>query len=276
MLNKEGVIEQQQIDKVTPDEIRLKKGGIAIVECFQNIPCNPCYTSCKRGAMRVMENINDLPQVNAELCNGCAICVTNCPGLAIFVIDGSYSNEVGTLKLPYEFLPLPQIGETVSGLDRRGNNICDAKVLRVINAPAQDKTAVVWLEVPYKYLMTVRFFKAKQEKERGAQEELEEAPPQNAQKEGLAEEEIMLCRCEGISLKQVRECIRRGLTTVDEIKRATRAGMGPCSGRTCRQLIQNEIAKMTGVKVADQPLPTYRAPSTPIRMELLAAEEEDD
>ncbi len=279
MLKKEGVIEQEQLESVTPAAKRLKLGGIAITECFQNIPCNPCYISCKRGAMRVMENINDLPQVDADVCNGCAICVSNCPGLAIFVVDGSYSNDVGTVKLPYEFLPLPQVGDIVLGLDRRGNFICDAKVLRTVNAPSQDKTAVVWLEVPQKYLMQVRFFKIKEQYT--GQEQLTAATQTikenlSAEESGLAEEEIIVCRCEGITLKQIRDCIKKGLKTVDEIKRATRAGMGPCSGRTCRQIIQGEIAKMTGVKVSDQPLPTFRAPSTPIRMELLAAEEEDE
>lgn len=273
MLKKDGVIEQEQIQAVTPDKERLKKGAIAVTECFQNIPCNPCYTSCKRGAMRKMENINDLPQVYADICNGCGVCVSHCPGLAIFVIDGSYSDSVGTIKLPYEFYPLPQTGEIVRGLDRRGNYVCNAKVLRIINAPAQDKTAVVWLEVPYEFLMTVRFFEALPQK-KNIQENKITQREQEAQE--LSEEETIICRCEGVSLKKVRDLIRQGIDTVDEIKRLTRAGMGPCSGRTCRQLIQNEIAKMTGVKVADQPLPTYRAPSTPIRMALLAAEEEDE
>ena len=50
--------------------------------------------------------------------------------------------------------------------------------------------------------------------------------------------ELILCRCEEITEREVREAIEAGCRTVDEIKRATRAGMGPCQGRTCARLIE--------------------------------------
>lgn len=55
--------------------------------------------------------------------------------------------------------------------------------------------------------------------------------------------DIIICRCEDISLKDVLECLEKGYQTVEDIKRILRVGMGPCQGQTCSHLIQAEIAK---------------------------------
>jgi Fe-S-cluster-containing hydrogenase component 2 len=129
------------------------------VECFQEIPCNPCETSCPRQAIIVGSDINTLPRVDYDKCNGCTICVSRCPGLAIFVIDQGYSETESAITMPYEFLPLPEKGQVVEGLDRQGNPCCQAKVLRVINTKAQDKTPLITLAVPKGREKDVRFFK---------------------------------------------------------------------------------------------------------------------
>ena len=53
----------------------------------------------------------------------------------------------------------------------------------------------------------------------------------------MADKDIIMCRCEDITRERILECIAQGYRTIDEIKRVTRAGMGPCQGRTCRLLI---------------------------------------
>ena len=67
-----------------PSENYLSK-GVAIIECVQEIPCNPCVDICPFDAIS-MENINAPPIVDYEKCTGCAHCVAICPGLAIFVV----------------------------------------------------------------------------------------------------------------------------------------------------------------------------------------------
>ena len=58
-----------------------------VVECTQNIPCNPCQDICKKGCIRVGDNITDLPRVDHQnSCNACYLCVSICPGQAIFLI----------------------------------------------------------------------------------------------------------------------------------------------------------------------------------------------
>ena len=67
-----------------PSENCLDK-GVAIIECVQEIPCNPCVDVCPFDAIS-MESINAPPIVDYEKCTGCAQCVAICPGLAIFVV----------------------------------------------------------------------------------------------------------------------------------------------------------------------------------------------
>jgi len=67
-----------------------------------------------------------------------------------------------------------------------------------------------------------------------------------------------------LTLGQLRQLISQGYTSVDEIKRISRAGMGPCQGRTCRALIEREIAAMTKQAIADQYPTTFRQPSKPV------------
>lgn len=57
----------------------------------------------------------------------------------------------------------------------------------------------------------------------------------------------------------------------DVVKRLTRAGMGPCQGRRCREQIAALMALGTGSALADIPLATYRPPVRPLRLAQLAA-----
>jgi len=90
----------------------------------------------------------------------------------------------------------------------------------------------------------------------------EEAPGGGA----AARNPVVICRCEDITLDEVRDLIASGYTTMDEIKRITRCGMGPCQGRTCRQLVLAEIAKATGKDMANISPPRFRPPAKPVRL----------
>ncbi len=158
-LKTSGIADKTDLESIWPSEERLKKGPVVIVECFQEIPCNPCETSCPRQAITVGSDINALPQVDHNKCNGCTICVSRCPGLAIFVVDAAYSERESTITLPYEFLPLPHKGETVEALDREGKVCGLARVVKVVNTKAQDRTPLVTLAVPQGLEREVRFFR---------------------------------------------------------------------------------------------------------------------
>lgn len=84
-----------------------------------------------------------------------------------------------------------------------------------------------------------------------------------------------LCRCEDVTLEEVQKLIANGAQTMEEIKRLSRCTMGPCQGRTCRNLLAQEIAKQRGLSVAEIDVPTYRAPVKPIKLGTIAGGEED-
>ncbi len=52
------------------------------------------------------------------------------------------------------------------------------------------------------------------------------------------DDDMLVCRCEEITVGEIREAIRQGARDVTGIKRRTRAGMGLCQGRTCEKLVQ--------------------------------------
>ena len=87
MLERTGVPTKENIESVTPSKERLSKGPVAIIECFQEIPCNPCYTSCKKGAIKELIDINDRPILDPEKCNGCGTCEKVCPVNNIKIVD---------------------------------------------------------------------------------------------------------------------------------------------------------------------------------------------
>jgi Fe-S-cluster-containing hydrogenase component 2 len=254
MLHTTGIATEQDLAKVIPAKERLEKGPIAIIECFQEIPCNPCSTACKNGAIKQSADINDRPVIDVNKCNGCGICMSKCPGLAIFVVDETYSDKEALVKIPYEFLPLPEEGSNITGLDREGKPACRVKVIKVLNTRYQDRTPIISLAVPKEYSMVVRSIRL----------------------DDYFGDTTMVCRCEEVTLGQIREYIRKGYTSLDELKRISRCGMGPCQGRTCRQLLMQEISAATQTPIAELKIPTFRPPVKPIRMDLLLGGEENE
>src|SRR5690554_3027993 len=134
-----------------PSEERMKKGPVAVIECTQDIPCNPCETLCKRGAIIVGDPITNTPEIDEERCNGCGLCVAGCPGLAIFVVDKYYSDSEAAVTFPHEYLPLPEVGDSVQAVDRSGKVVCQAGVLRVLNSKTFDHTPLLTISIPRKY-----------------------------------------------------------------------------------------------------------------------------
>jgi bacterioferritin-associated ferredoxin len=84
----------------------------------------------------------------------------------------------------------------------------------------------------------------------------------------------IVCRCEDISLGEIRDLIKKGYKSVDEIKRISRCGMGPCQGRTCRDIILREIANAEGKDISELKMPTFRPPVKPVKMGLIEKGEE--
>lgn len=132
-----------------------KNVSIAVLECWEEIPCDPCVTACNTGAI-TMSSLSGLPVLESSKCTGCGLCAAVCPGLAIFILGNDYNDKNGTLTFPYEFLPLPEKGSTVSGTDRLGKSVCSVEVIKVVCAPSYRKTNLITVLVPKEYLDIIR------------------------------------------------------------------------------------------------------------------------
>lgn len=102
--------------------------------------------------------------------------------------------------------------------------------------------------------------------------------------------DTIVCQCEGVTraavlgvqppnyLDRPQAMAARSLATLradgpshpDQIKRLTRAGMGPCQGRRCRDQIRCLLAEADGVPLASVPIASFRAPVRPVPLGILA------
>jgi len=156
MINKNGYPTSNQIKSKFPDiEVLIKPK--AIIECYTEIPCNPCATSCPFNAITIGEDINMIPEIDFDICTGCGMCVYSCPGLAIMIAN--IKGDRAYYKIPYELLPVPVIGEIWKGVNRKGEIICDAKIENIMQNKKTDKTVLITVSVPVEFLydfITVR------------------------------------------------------------------------------------------------------------------------
>lgn len=111
----------------------------------------------------------------------------------------------------------------------------------------------------------------------------------------VADADTPICQCEEVSIPDLlgvkpprylgreQPAMRaRDLTSLavegklnqDQIKRLTRAGMGPCQGRRCREQVGAVLAAATGTPLGAIPLPSYRAPVRPLPLSAFADAEE--
>jgi len=135
-------------------------GPLPVIECYQRIPCNPCESCCPTSAIRVGPDPTGLPTVDPGKCTGCLSCVRLCPGMAVFLVERLPEHDEAFISMPWEFLPLPERGQSGHGLDREGQPVCDARVVRVLPTRRPGDTTVMTVAVPLDQVHTVRGFRA--------------------------------------------------------------------------------------------------------------------
>lgn len=161
-----GIIDLSVITRANgyPSSERFSKGPVPIIECVEEIPCNPCETVCNRNLIKVGKPITNCPVlVDPDGgCTGCAQCIVICPGLAVFVIDKTHSADEASIALPYEELPLPEKGEKILGVDRGGKVVCEGYVHSVLSGKRLNHTNVVTIVVPKEYADNVRYLRRRE------------------------------------------------------------------------------------------------------------------
>jgi thioredoxin reductase/NAD-dependent dihydropyrimidine dehydrogenase PreA subunit len=145
-------------------QAEVGRGYVPVIECTQNIPCDPCQDACKKGCIKIGATITKLPMIDrTATCSACGMCVASCSGQAIFLVNANYAPGYAAVALPYEFNPLPETGATGLALDRSGAVLGKAEVISVKVAPVMDQTAILTMKVPAEWAMTARFFKSVEE-----------------------------------------------------------------------------------------------------------------
>lgn len=264
MLAKNGYLEIDEIMNTPgyPGADILSQKKCVVIECKQNIPCNPCEAACPHHAITVGEPITNLPVVDPEKCIGCGLCVAQCPGQACFLVDQTAA-DYDTVTLPYEYYPLPEKDQEVYGLSRAGEYLVKAVVIRVVMSKKNDRTAVIEIKVPKGYGMEVRGISTDG---RRIAKTTETKQLSDSVSEHADDDHMYVCRCEEITKQEVIEAVRNGATSVNEVKRLLRAGMGLCQGRNCAVTIERIIAQELGTSPAQIPKATKRGPVRPVKL----------
>jgi bacterioferritin-associated ferredoxin len=65
----------------------------------------------------------------------------------------------------------------------------------------------------------------------------------------MRKKDIIMCRCEDVTLEDLHKKIDEGYETFEDLKRILRIGMGPCQANTCGILIQKELANYLDIKI---------------------------
>lgn len=123
-----GYHRKEELDELTvlPPEETIKEKRVAIIECVEEIPCNPCAVVCRLDAIE-KEGLCDVAKINWEKCSGCTLCVAVCPGLSIFLQN--IKDGKGYVTMPYELLPPPKVGMKAQLMDRSGKVVGEGTIV---------------------------------------------------------------------------------------------------------------------------------------------------
>ncbi len=211
-----------------------------VLHCRQEIPCNPCVTVCPKKSIKLSgESIMAVPEFSGD-CLGCFKCLLICPGLAVTLVDYRKDKDRPTVAVPFE-IERGRIkkGDTVSLADWEGADLGGAEVADVKDFKAENTMLII----------------VKAEKEtadRIASVRLFDPEAALAVPDGVKESDdsVIICRCERVSLGEIRRAIRGGARDMNQLKAVTRAGMGACGAKTCESLILS-IFRSEGVDLKD-------------------------
>ena len=77
----------------------------------------------------------------------------------------------------------------------------------------------------------------------------------------------ILCRCEDITKKDIKNAVNNGAKNLNQIKSWTRFGMGPCQGRTCQYSVAKVASEQLKCNVKDLGYLTGRTPLRPFPLD---------
>jgi NADPH-dependent 2,4-dienoyl-CoA reductase/sulfur reductase-like enzyme/Fe-S-cluster-containing hydrogenase component 2 len=238
-----------------------------VLHCSQEIPCNPCTSVCSQGSIVIdPEDIRKVPDYIAKAigkeCIACEKCVNICPGLAITLVDARGSDGTVLVTVPYEFeRGSIEKGDFVTVTDTTGINLGKVQVARIRLGKATDRTVLVKLIAPKEIATRIAGIQV---------QEVSFSQPMDQWVERL-EDDTIVCRCERVTLSEIKDVIRSGVRDMNAIKALTRAGMGSCGGKTCSMLIKRAFREL-GIPLSEVTEGTHRPLFVEVPMGVLAGE----
>ncbi len=225
-------------------EITYKEEGIyPVFYCNQEIPCNPCTTICDQQQIETIDDlITQLPYFKGEQdCIGCGKCVAVCPGLAVVLLDYRKDKNNPLVTFPFELteekLEKGQEVVVVSNKKELGKfEIQRSRILKEF-----PKTQLITIKLPSKIAkqaVAIKQYKTKF------------METTDLYQKSFTDDEIIVCRCERVSVGEIRKWIKSGVRDFNELKALTKVGMGSCGGKTCTPLIER-IFRQEGISVDD-------------------------
>jgi Fe-S-cluster-containing hydrogenase component 2 len=235
------------------EDIPEKDAGIfPVFHCSQEIPCNPCISVCPVHGITTGDDIRNTPKFIGdeigEQCSGCGQCVTICPGLAVTLVDYRKDPENPVVTIAHEFArDSVKKGDRVTVLDTVGGVLgtCEVEKVRpgAVSLPAVSGSRQPAKKKSKTYKVLVRAPRSIAKQIAGIQIQSSEiTEPMDLYVERLTDDTIV-CRCERVAAGEIRSMIRAGSRDINEIKTATRSGMGACGSKTCNGLIKRLFAE---------------------------------
>ena len=227
-------------DPVQTEVIGKEEGIFPVFHCNQEIPCNPCTSVCPQEQIKTVDDlITQLPYfIDDQDCIGCGKCVAVCPGLAITLVDYRKDKEAPIVTFPLELASEKiEVGRTVTVVSNDGE-LGEYEVTRARFLKEFPKTQLVSVKLPSEIAKTavgIKLIKS------GYTETM------YLYQQPYTDDDIIVCRCERVSVGEIRKWIRYGVHDFNELKALTKAGMGACGGKTCTSLI-NRIFREEGIK----------------------------
>jgi NADPH-dependent 2,4-dienoyl-CoA reductase/sulfur reductase-like enzyme/Fe-S-cluster-containing hydrogenase component 2/bacterioferritin-associated ferredoxin len=227
-------------DPVQTEVVDKEEGIFPLFHCNQEIPCNPCTSVCPQQQIKTVDDlITQLPYFTDDQdCIGCGKCVSVCPGLAITLVDYRKDNKSPVVTFPLE-LTSEKInkGQTVTVVSNEGE-LGEFEVTRARFLKEFPKTQLVSVKLPSeiaKVAVGIQIIKSSY------------IEPIDLYQQSYTDDDIIVCRCERVSVGEIRKWIRYGVHDFNELKALTKAGMGSCGGKTCTSLI-TRIFREEGIK----------------------------
>lgn len=227
-----------------------------VLDCSEEIPCNPCEEVCGRGAIVVGENINAAPIFYEKKCDGCGACVSVCPGSCIYLVEEE-GGGTARMTMAYDRLPRPLTGDIVTLVDGAGVSKGQGIVYRVKNTKSDRHLWQVTVSTEPQLAPVVRGFRQEGQTSPHGEAVVVDQP---------VAEEYLICRCEEVLLSEFTRVIGMGVRRPANLRRFTRTGMGLCQGKACTELLIENLSGLTGMEVEGLGVPRARPPVRPVKL----------